>query len=347
MAATMPTGTSRALQLHYPNFPDLEPTMPLMSHISRPLAVLLCMAVLLCACGKLKKKSNCDGTLHGYTASLNSMNTTTGLAASCSHGIINTGTGTIATSGTFPGSVLVNNKATFNTHDKCYYVFGYTGSSASYTRYLVRITDEGVSKSFTLPTATYSSLIYNSNNEKLYCIRDWLLCEVTVETNAVSIKVVANPVHAIDNNNITVDPSSGDIYFVSYDSLHYYVERYHPGGSASTVVATCPDNAPIFELRYNKSDKNLYALKRVTQENHAFVKIDPSSGKVDVQALLNGFINGSMFSATLDPCSGRYIISTSIKNPLTKYVMYQLNMNGNIEQTDTTATFYQGLDMAY
>ena len=77
--------------------------------------------------------------------------------------------------------------------------------------------------------------------------------------------------------------------------------------------------------------------------NWYFVKIDPASGAITTSPL-SFAPNIGLFSATIDPCSNRYIVSTEqLSGGSSTYKLLQLDMNGNVVQSNTTPTFYNGL----
>ena len=148
---------------------------------------------------------------------------------------------------------------------------------------------------------------------------------------------------------MTIDPVTGDMYLQTADTTAhiYYVEKYHPGASSTTVVATVP-GTDIFDMRFNKNDNMLYALQPVTSFiTSNFIKINPASGAISTVS--SGLVfNGDFHSATLDPCTNRYIYSTLIPTMSgDMFMLYKLDVLGAIVQHDTTSNSYQGPDVEY
>jgi hypothetical protein len=139
------------------------------------------------------------------------------------------------------------------------------------------------------------------------------------------------------------------MYFVTGDTTRFYIEKYQPGTTASVVVASGTGAWNILGLRFNKNDNMLYAIR----VNHPatgfdFIKINPSGGPIATVAGLSFDVNPDFYSATIDPCSNRYILSSmKIVGGLPSNHLYQLSMTGTILQDDVTPTFYQGLDVSY
>ena len=310
------------------------------------IAITLGLFIIVTACKKnTSNKTTCTSTLHAYTAVMNPIYT--GLDT-CSQGIINMATGSIATAGSFLSIIYFTNQAAFNTSDNCYYIFksvnyGIGSISASA---LYKINAAGTATILTPPdTFGYSSIAYNSATNKLYCNRNGSLAEITIGASSYTATNLVAPIHPFARQlyspgNITVDNATGDMYYATGDTSNYYIEKYHPGTTTSTVVAS-GTNGYILELRFNKNDNMLYAIKAHEQISFDFIKINPTAGTTTTVVVLGLPFNVDMYSATLDPCSDHYILSTIPS--LNLFVVYQLNMAGAIVHTDTTATFYQGL----
>jgi hypothetical protein len=159
---------------------------------------------------------------------------------------------------------------------------------------------------------------------------------------------IATPVHPFATQpfsppNITVDNATGDIYYATHDSTVYYVEKYHLGAAASVVVAYSGSVRYSMEMRFNTNDNMLYAMTDDIM-SFEFIKIDPSSGSITSVTTLP-WVNPDYYSATLDQCSNRYFISAMLTGTgsMNRSLLNQLSMSGVVVQTDTTATFYQGL----
>lgn len=319
-------------------------------------AAFLCICLIQSSCKKPKdthEKKTCSSVLHAYTSSV-TMPTT--YRFPCSHGTVDLATGIITSSGSFSNCLVFTNKAAFNSSDNCYYAFSseyyYTGG---YSCSLDKIDAAGVVVNYSSPVDTfvYSSLIYNEVNKKMYCIKSGTIAELTIGTSSFSASTIAAPVYPFvtgslssSTASITIDNSTGDMYFIT-SGPPYHIEKYHPGGSSTTVIGTCPSLFGVVCMRFNKNDNMLYALQHnMDTATHDFIKIDPSTGICTSLAHLGDIINVDFISAALDPCSDRYIIST-IDVPGFKPILYQLDMTGSIVQRDTTATFYQGLEVSY
>ena len=314
-----------------------------MNNLSR-IAIMSCAAfVLFASCKKTNKTTSCSSTLHGYTAPVDTMYS--GASYTCNHGIINTTTGGMATFGSFTGSLIFTNQAAFNTSDNCYYVFG--------TSNLYKIDASGTTTAFApADTSSYSSITYNSSTNKLYCIKTGRLAELTTTSTTFSATSLVMPAHPFDRElfsapNIAVDNTSGDMYFVTGIYPSFYVEKYHPGASSSTVVASGTGGINLLELRFNKNDNMLYGLQlNADTVTYSFIKVNPAAGTISTVVNLGAIVNADVYSATLDPCANRYIISTTTNN-IHSFILYQVDMSGAIVQHDTTTTFYQGLDVVY
>jgi hypothetical protein len=318
------------------------------------IATVICFLLLLAAsCKKTSKTTaSCTSTIHAFTAP--SLGCFLPAPYACSHGIINPSTGTIATAGTFPQALPFTTQATFNTSDNCYYLF-----QMAYGGYnLFKIDAAGVQTTLTPTDAFhYSAIAYNHVTNKLYSRRNGFLVQITAGTSTYSTTALVAPAHpfadTLASGAITVDNTTGDMYFLTGVYPNYYVEKYHPGASATTIVTTVPTGFPILDLNFNKADNMLYAMRIKNDSfNSEFIKINPAAGTYTFLADLGPTINTDIYSAALDPCSNRYIISKfgpGIAGPSAgpSCVLLQLNMSGAIVQHDSTATFYQGLDVAY
>ncbi len=311
------------------------------------IAAICCTPFILNSCKKTPaKKTTCSSTLHGYTASLSAMYTASP-SIPCNPGVINTSTAAIATVGTFPGQILFTAQMAYNTSDNCSYIFGNSDS-------LYKISSGGALTGFAPADTFNSSIAYSSVTNMLYCIRSGALAQITVASSTYSSSVVATPVHPFalgSSTNLTIDNGTGDIYYLTKNGATYYVEKYHPGSPSPTVVASGGGGLEMMELRFNSSDGKLYGLQLNSDTStFSFIKADPAAGTITSVASIGTIVDIDMYSATLDPCSNHYIISsrsytTSTGTPYINFALYQLNMTGAIVQEDTTTTLYQGLNM--
>src|SRR6185295_1321560 len=91
------------------------------------MAFALGLVILFSACKpESAKKITCVSTLHGHTHMFSPADT--GSMFTCTHGIINTATGSITSSGSFLTHFYFTEQAAFNTSDNCYYIFKSDGS---------------------------------------------------------------------------------------------------------------------------------------------------------------------------------------------------------------------------
>ena len=66
-----------------------------------------------------------------------------------------------------------------------------------------------------------------------------------------------------------------------------FVEKYHPGASALSVVASGSVGLSLFEMRFNKNEGMLYALQlNSDMVTYSFKKIDPGAGTINRVASL-------------------------------------------------------------
>jgi hypothetical protein len=315
---------------------------------------VICFFVILAASCKKSAKttSSCTSTLHAFTAPTSSISLPWHIPYACMHGIINPTTASIVTSGTVLEDILFTTHASFNSSNNCYYLF-----QQSYVGYNLYKVDAAGTVTTMTPTDTYkyNAVAYNHVTNKLYSKRNGFLVTITEGTSTYSTTNVASPVHPFADSlqteyscGITVDNTIGDMYFLTGLSSSYYVEKYHPGSSTTSIVATLPVGFAPFELSFNKADNMLYSIRRnSTTGDDEFIKINPATGTVTSLANLGPLVNVDIYSATLDPCSNRYIISTLTPGTPAQAMLYQINMSGAIVQHDSTATFYQGLDVTY
>jgi hypothetical protein len=330
----------------------------IMNHTHRNFIAISCAALsLFAACTKPVKKptTSCTPTLYGY-ASLPA--TLFDTVSSRTYGIINPATVTSGTIGTFNTSTY-SNQAAFNSSDNCYYAFKTHMGSGAGTTTLYKTDLSGAVNTLPGAAATYYGLTYNKVTNKLYCLYNTgtttTLSEVNILGSAFSATTVATPVHPFFDPyfgaNTTVDDNTGAVYYTTGDTSTTYIEKYMPGVSGSVVTATCTGGRYLLGLRFNKSDNMLYAIKAYptgSPINFDFIKINPATGAIATMAVLPFAVNPEFYSATIDPCNNKYIISTiGGGTTMTSSFVNQLDMAGTIVQHDTTTRFYQGLYINY
>jgi len=313
--------------------------------------------VLLAACTKKdsNKKTTCASTVHGFTTSSETFDTASINIAH--HGIVNLATGAMVTSGTFRNAAAFASQGAFNTGDNCYYVFrkfqsidmGLPESKYS-TLYKIDAAGGYVKLFAADTTVRYTSAVYNKADGRLYCIRnETQICQVATGATSFTVSNFVSPAHPFlpthySMANIAVDNSTGAMYFATGDTSTFYIEKLGPGGISTSIAAT-GTNGRIVEMRFNKNDGKLYALKAHLESSYEFVIIDPASGIVTSMGTLPFVLNADIYSATLDPCSNRYLLATGYNG--TTPVFAQFDMSGTLVQLDSFAQFYQGLTVDY
>lgn len=311
--------------------------------------IILILAAICCAifalttsCRKRAVDTTCTSKLHGFTAPDSIPQSY--YPFQCNHVIIGPSGGIITTSGSFMSVLVFNHRGAYNTTDNCYYTIAQS-FVPPYFKNILNKTDAFGAVSTLVPVDSMGcgSVFYNRVNNKLY----GGLSELTVGATSYSVTPVATSSH-IPTSDITVDVTTGDMYLKTVDTsvFSYYLEKYHPGASSTTMVAPIPE---IYEIKFNKNDHMLYALQPTWGGLRAgFVRINPATGAIST--LSTGLVfNGDFHSGTLDPCTNRYIYSTNNITTMSgdMFMLYQLDMSGVIVQQDTTATMYQGLDVEY
>jgi hypothetical protein len=317
------------------------------------IAVACALVILFAACKKdAQKTTSCTSTLYGYNVPHSGIYDT---VATRTNGIVNPTTAAISSIGSFSASAYTN-QAAFNSSDNCYYVFKTRmGVGAGYNT-LYKISLSGVVTTLTnaTPVNCYA-LTYNRVTNKLYCITVAgtvsALAEITITGSAYTTTNLTTGVHTPYANNTTVDDNSGAVYFTTGDTTTSYIEKYTPGGSTSSVVATVSGAWAVLGLSYNKSDNMLYAVKMLHYPTGThyddFLKIDPSTGTVATLSALTFEVNPEFYTACVDPCNSRYIISTLGGTTWMSCYLNQLDLTGALVQHDTTAGFIQGLSVNY
>ena len=301
--------------------------------------MVLIAALALVSCKKSTDKATCSAAIYGYTVPAATM---FGGLSTCSFGILNDTTAAFSLLGIFSGNVFTN-QGTYNTVDESYYMFRFDSS-------ITKINVSGGADVLSGPSSFYfSCLQYNSFTGKLYCLsRDGHLMQVTTTATSYDTIRVATTAHSYPSGYyygyIAVDNTTGDMYYTTGDTTGYFIEKYQPGSPSATTVATVTGPWNVYGLCFNSADNMLYAIS----EDHTgtafqFIKINPATGTVTNLAALGAQLNADYYSAAIDPCRNRYILSTLIAPPAATSVIQQLSMSGAVLQTDTTATFYQGL----
>ncbi len=300
----------------------------------------LCIICLfaLCLASACKKstgsKTTCTSTLYGISAPSSS---TIDTGISCIFGTINPTTGVISTLGTL-FSHGATNQGTYNSSDNCYYIFryGYTLYKVAASGSVTSLTPSGAS--------SYSSPVYNSVTNNLYCISGGNLAQISISGTTFLTTVLATPVHPF-RGYLTVDNNTGTIYFASGDTVNNYIEKYTPGSSATSVVASVTGVWDFLGMKFNKNDNLLYAIR----ENYPaggqdFVKIDPVSGSVTTISIIatpaESGVNIDFYSTCIDPCTNHYYISTG--DGVTG-ILNQYSMTGTLMTTSFTTNILQGM----
>lgn len=298
------------------------------------------IALLFTSCKKTKNVSTqCSIYAYGLPKS------SSGGFLPCSIGTINTSTATLTQFATLPG--YLEKRCAFNSDDNCYYM---------YQDALYKIGQDG--KTIALQTTDsipFETMVYNSHNNKFYAI-GLSLIELEVNGNKYTEKIVANFVHKYYyNTSLTVD-NNGDIYCITRDkdSITHpyrtcYIEKYHPGSSTSTVVASDTSSARIFSifgLAFNKNDNMLYAIRQtINPVATDFIRIDPSNGVITRLSgnFLNYFVDEYRYSVCIDLCTNHYILAQSqVGNTPT---LDQIDMNGIVIQHNETDLIFMGLSV--
>lgn len=266
-------------------------------------------------------------------------------ATACTFGKINTATGGSTSMASFTGHIHFSQGA-YHIVENNYYAF----KAQDTTRTLFKISMAGVVTPLTNSSygSTFDGLIYNRFNGKLYCFRlsggTSHIAEVVVSGSTFSTADVATTLLPEQYDNATVNALTGDIYYQTRTSAGSNVEKYHPGGSVSTVCSGMPTE--LWGMRYNPNDNNLYAVRANSAgTGHEFVKIN-SSGTLTVLSAVP-YINFKKFSACFDPCTDHYIFSYPGLDTTLQGHLMQLNTSGTILQHDSATTLYQGMDVKY
>ena len=198
----------------------------------------------------------------------------------------------------------------------------------------------------TLTNASYGThfdgLVFNRN--KLYCFNGNKICEIIVSGNSYTTNDVATTINPEWNDNSTTDVNTGDIYYQTSapGSATYNIEKWRPGGSPSTICSGMP--VELLGMRHNPNDNMLYAIRPASPGHCEFVRIE-STGAITMLSSLP-LIDQDFYSACLDPCSRRYLLSYKSISSSTGHLL-QIDMSGKITQHDSAATMYQGMVVRY
>ncbi len=309
------------------------------------------------SCRKKNKGTECVSTLHAYT--FDSDNGCVFGLLPVNYGFVDRTAGTISSRATFTGYLLNTVRGTYNSSDKCYYTL--QPDSKHYASVLNKIDVYGNVTTFysdaPITYKTYRSVVFNRVDNKLYCTTPGgSLGVITTSGSSYTVAPVVPLIHSIteiyENANIDIDQKTGDIYVqtANWSTSEFFIEKYRHGAVATKVIATMP--SALIGMQFNENDNMLYAIQFNHETTAAFVKINPATGTVATLAKYDNAFSNSYFSATLDPCTNRYIYTTAIMVPgkwgsELRYMLYEMDLAGNYVKHDTTKTFYQGLEIAY
>jgi hypothetical protein len=333
-------------------------------HFTLKLAGIAVCCLLLTAqtaCKKTKeKKTSCAGTLYGYKAHTAPYGSGSYFDTSATATVINPTTLAGPSFGTFFTSSY-EKQAAFNASDNCYYTLrtAYGWGTGMGTMYKTSIS--GTVTTLSGPATPIWAITYNKVNNKLYCIAGTQLAEIIVSGLTYSLSPVVTPTHpffqAYAGDNTTVDDNTGALYFTTGDTTSVYIEKFVPGSSATTVVAHITGCWVVLGVRHNSSDNMLYAMKEIYPTTGPgfpidFIKIDPATGTETMVSHLGFDVNHEFYSACIDPCSNRYLVSTMLLPYTTTaaadtFLFNQLDMSGTVVQHNITTGYYQGLYVNY
>ncbi len=302
------------------------------------------VAIFWTACKKESaNKKTCSTSLHAFTAPL----PLSSISYTCKAGLINTSTGAITYVGSFSGRLPLTQRATFNTTDNCYYVFGDTATVVGATpAVLFRVSASGTSAFFpaTGSAALHYGIVYNSYNNRLYTIRDYMLAELSISGGSYTSSAVGIGDTLDYYANMTVNTTTGEIYYVAGSAVSGRVlKRFNPVTGAVVPISVPMGGSVVSEIRYNNNDGNLYC---VAIDTGTYVKkmsrINPSAGTLTSLAVIDS-LNVDFYSATMDECNNRYVISTGYMS----VHLLQYSITGALLQDDITSSFYQGMDATH
>ncbi len=294
------------------------------------------------------------GVLYGYTSDSNSA----APYMPCNAGMIDLASGAIAGTTAISSSTHFNQSA-YNLAENAYFSFMRSDTD----NHLYKISGTGSTMlSYTgtiADTDIIDGLVYDRNHGKLLCFvtsgTSSTLCEIVISGTSYITNSIATSPDPIYNDISTADPTTGDVYFQTYDaSTIQFKIRKHTYGSTGTpaVVYTGGASTQLWGLRYNPNDNMLYALRQSPGivGTFEFVKINPSTGSFAVLSNLGININPKLLSATIEPCTDRYIFTSqdfTAPSPFFSFKMHQLDMSGSIISAMPIPKMYQGLDVRY
>jgi hypothetical protein len=292
------------------------------------------------------------GVLYGYTGDSSSA----APYMQCSAGMIDLTTGAIAGTAAISSSTHFNQSA-YNVAEDAYFSFG-RGDTDNHLYKVSGASSTALSYTGTSPEIM-DGLVYDRMHDKLLCFATSgttsTLCEIVISgTSYITNSIVTCP-EPMYNDISTADPSTGDIYFQTYDAstTQNKIRKYTYGSTGTpAVVYTGGAAIQLWGLRYNPNDNLLYALRPSPGivNTFEFVKINPSTGSFAVIANLGMNINPKMLSATIDPCNDRYIFTSqdfTAPSPFFSFKMHQLSMTGAVISSMPIPHMYQGLDVRY
>jgi len=272
----------------------------------------------------------------------------------CQFGAINDTTAAFSfidsISGTdFELGVIPASTGAYNTSDNCYYMFK-DGGGNPYFMYRMRL--NGAFDSFTNTKGNVQeleSLVYDRAFNKFYCVQfnygpgmPTGIAEVNISGDSFTTTNMAATIHAV-SGCLTIDNSTGSIYYTSMDSTPSYIEKYEPGASAPIVITNFGHVPQPLGLVFNPNDHMLYAIAVTSHTNSNFIRINPTTGQTSTLAPINFPVNAFLTSATIDPCSNTYIISIEKDTFSLGCNLYQLSTSGELLHSSWTQTFYGGL----
>jgi hypothetical protein len=328
-----------------------------MTQILTKLTALSCALILIAGCKKpAAKETTCGATVYGYRVPASAVFDT---VTTSYLGVVDPGTSAISTIGSF-NTCAYTNQGAFSSSDNCFYNFKTYMGSETGTGILYKTDLSGAVTTLHGPADWHRNITYNKATHKLYCITGtatspFVLTEINISGTTFTTTPAGTSVHPFFTGS-AADDLTGNIYHVTGDTGTFYIEKFTPGSSTLTVVASGTGAWDILGLTYNKNDHMLYAIREAytasAGANYHFIKIDPATGTTTTLSTLSFDVNREFYSACLNPCTDRYIISTvhqinSGTMPFPHFFVNQLNLTGTLVQNDSTADFIQGLYVNY
>jgi hypothetical protein len=325
-------------------------------------AVIGCLLLTsIYSCKPVKKTTSCSSTLYGFKShSVPYGSSVYYFDSNVTGSIINPTTAAGTGIGTFTTHPYAA-QGTFNGSDNCYYALKTNGGKGAGSGTLYRTGLTGATVALTGPSTSIWAITYNKIDHKLYCIAGTQLAEIVVSGTSYTLSPLVTPLHpffsSFGGDNTTVDDNTGAVYFTSGDTTSIYIEKYIPGASSTTVVAHVTGAWDLLGVRFNSSDNMLYGIKEIypysgSSHPHDFIKIEPVTGTETMIAHLGFDVNPEIYSAAIDPCSNRYLIST-VQTPYAAtiasntFTLDQLDMSGTVVQHDMVSGMYFGLAINY